>query len=281
MKENNPNKKGLIYYGTDYKYIEDLDKNILSNPRHREEQFISISISGYESSSKCEYPDLQEFARVYTKELKIAKLNNGCLYYENGYINSMTCIEGFGPNPNLYYNSFFGLIENTRSKDLVTVVLSDKAEKYLVFPDKEREFEHMSLALHGFIGEINPEYIIGWIVANENIQNLKNKMVKGELKKRGIWSINEFQSFKFDIEHRARYGFNPSDVNMYLETIGANNLYSDTCKEHLNNILQDVSSNKINWNEQYNVLKIDIQDWWNENKEKVIWDKIKFKYKWL
>ena len=104
---------------------------------------------------------MKEFARVYTEELKIAELNNGCLFYKNGYINSMTCIEGFGPSPNKYFNSIYGLIENTRSNDLLTVVLSEKAEKYLVFPDKEREFEYLSLALHvkEYITGINSKWI--------------------------------------------------------------------------------------------------------------------------
>jgi len=35
-----PNEKGIIYYGTDYQYIFDLDKSGLKSPRHRDEQFI-------------------------------------------------------------------------------------------------------------------------------------------------------------------------------------------------------------------------------------------------
>ena len=334
MKENDPNWKGLIYYGTDYKYIEDLDKNGLKKPRHKDEQFISICISGYESKSKCEHAELKEFARVYTEELKIAKLNNGCLFYKNGYINSMTCLDGFGPSPNKYYNciyglientrsndllteelkiaelnngclfykngyinsmtclegfgpspnkylnSIYGLIENTRSNDLLTVVLSEKAEKYLVFPNKEREFEHLSLSLHSFIAEINPDFIIGWIVAEENINELKSQMANGKIKNREIWSINDFQILSYDINHRARYGFTPFDLSMYLENLDTNNMYSFTCKEHLKNILQELIPNEYNWNEKGNVLKSEIQNWWDINKEKVIWDKNKFRYKW-
>jgi len=280
MKENDPNRKGLIYYGTDYKYIEDLDNNGLKKPRHKDEQFISICISGYESKFKCEHTELKEFARVYTEELKIAELNNGCLFYKNGYINSMTCLEGFGPSPNKYFNSIYGLIENTHSNDLCTVVLSEKAEKYLVFPDKEREFEHLSLALHSFIAEINPDFIIGWIVADENINELKSQMVKGKIKNREIWSINDFQILSYDINHRARYGFTPFDLNIYLENLDTNNMYSFTCKEHLKNILQELNPNSYNWNEQGNVLKSEIQEWWDKNKEKVVWDKNEFRYKW-
>jgi len=266
-----PNKKGTIYYGTDYKYIYELDKLGLKSPRHRDEQFISVSISGYESKTKCEHPELKEFVRVYSKEIKIAKCSDGFLSYKNGYVNSITCVEGFGPSPNPYYNSFFGLIENSRSKDLVTAVLSDEATKYLVYPDKEREFEHLSLALHGFIEEINPDFIIGWIVTDEQSSELKNKMNTGEMKKREVWSIKEFKTFNFDMEHRSRYGFFPFDINMYLKNIDANNIYSVPSKEHLKNILQEVTPNDINWNE--------IKGWWDNNKDKVVWDPKEFRYK--
>jgi len=280
MEATDPNKKGVIYYGTDYQYIYYLDKSGLKSPRYRNEQFISVSISGYESKTKCEHPDLLEFARVYSQELKIAEYNNRFLSYKNGYINSVTCVEGFGPSTNLYYNSYFGLIENSRSKDLVTAVISDKAEKYLVFPDKEREFEHLSLALHGFIEEINPALIIGWIVADEHVQELKNKMIMGEMETREVWSIQAFQTFNFDIEHRARYGFFPSDVEMYLKNINADNSYYVSSREHLKNILQEVISNDIDWNGQGNILHDKIEIWWNKNKQKTVWDSKNYRYKW-
>jgi len=277
---SDPNEKGIIYYGTDYQYIYDLDKSGLKSPRHRDEQFISVSISGYESKSKCEHPELMEFVRVYSEELKIAEYSEGFLSYKNGYVNSITCVEGFGPNPNLYYNGYFGLIENSRSKDLVTAVLSEKAEKYLIYPDKEREFEHLSLALHGFIQEINPDFILGWIVADEHVNELKNKMLAGEIKEREVWSIKNFQQFSFDMKHRSRYGFFPSDINMYLENITNDSIYCVPSKEHLKNILQEVIPNDINWNEQGNFLKNEIRKCWGENKGKTIWDSKEFRYKW-
>ena len=278
MEKCDPNAQGLIYYGTDYQYINDLDKFGLTSPRHRDEQFISVSISGYESKTKCEHPELTEIARVYSEELKVINFNDGFVSYKNGYINSLTCVEGFGPSPNLYYNSYFGLIENSRAKDLVTAVLSDKAAEYLVFPDKEREFEHLSLALHGFIEEINPDFIIGWIAADEHVHELINKMVTGEIKKREVWSVKSFQTFNFDMERRSRYGFFPSDVNMYLKNIDTNNIYSVSSKEHLKNILQEVIPNDLNWNEQGIFLQNEITKWWDENKDKVIWDPNKYRY---
>jgi len=268
---SDPNKKGTIYYGTDYQYIYDLDKSGLKSPRHRYEQFISVSISGYKGKTKCEHPELKEFARVYSEEMKIAECKDGFLSYKNGYINSITCLEGFGPSPNLYNNSFFGLIENTRSKDLVTAVISDKAAKYLVYPDEEREFEYFSLALHGFIEKIIPDFIIGWIVSDEHVHELQNKIDNGEMKKREVWSVKSFQTFNFDMERRSRYGFFPSDVKMYLKNINANNMYSVPSKEHLKNILCELIQNDVNWNE--------IEKWWDENKDKVVWDPEKFRYK--
>jgi len=280
MKTSDPNKKGTIYYGTEYKYIIDLDRSGLESPRHRDEQYISISISGYESKSKCEHPELIEIARVYSEEIKIANYNDGFLSYKNGYINSLTCVEGFGPSPNLYNHCYYGLIENSRSKDLVTAVISDKAEKYLAFPDKEREFEHLTLALHGFIEKIYPDFIIGWIVADENVKELKNKMAEGEMKNREVWSLKEFQTFNFDMEHRSRYGYFPSDVNMYLENINNDSFYFISGKEHLKNILQEIIPDYINWNEQGNILRNEIKKWWDKNREKTVWDSGKYRYKW-
>jgi hypothetical protein len=255
METNDPNQKGTIYYGTDYQYIYDLDKSGLKSPRHRDEQFISVSISGYEGREKCEHPELKEFARIYSEELKIAEYKEGYLNYKNGYINSVTCIEGFGPNPNSYYNSFFGLIQNSCSKDLVTVVLSEEAAENLVLPDKEREFEHLSLALHGFIKKIDCDFIIGWIVADERIHDLKYKMDSAEIEKREVWSISEFNTIKFDLEHRSRYGFFPSDVNMYLENLNTNNIFFTPSKEHLMNILQEVIPSEMDWNKGGKDLK--------------------------
>jgi hypothetical protein len=281
MKTDDPNQKGAIYSGTDYQYIYDLDKLGLKSPRHRDEQFISISISGYGGVQKCEHPELKEFARVYAEELEIAEYKEGFLNYKSSCINSVTCIEGFGPNPNTHYNSFFGLIQNMCSKDLVTAVLSKEAAKYLVFPDKEREFEHLSLALHGFITEIKPEFIIGWIVADERVHDLKNKMDSADIKKREIWSINEFNTTKFDLEHRSRYGFYPSDVNMYLENLNVNNIYLIPSKEHLKNILQEVIQCEVDWNKEGQILGEEIKRWWNENKDRTVWNSAKYRYEWL
>jgi len=79
---SDPNRKGIIYYGTDYQYTYDLDKSGLKSPRHRDEQFISVSISGYEGKTKCDHPELKEFAMVYSEEMKIAECNDGFLCYK-------------------------------------------------------------------------------------------------------------------------------------------------------------------------------------------------------
>lgn len=276
----NPNDTGLIYYGTDYQYILDLDKMGLQSPRHRNEQYISVSISGYESKNKCEHPELQEFARIFSEELKIAEYKDCFLNYKSGYVNSITCVEGFGPNPNLFYNSFFGLVENLSNNNLVTVVLSSEASNYLVFPDKEREFEYLSLALHCFIKEIIPDLIIGWIVSNDNVQDLKQKMDLGVIEKREIWSIKEFQTFDFDYEHCSRYGFFPHDINMYLDNVSPGNKYSKSSKNHLKNILQEVIQSEKIWNEQDNTIQDYLKRWMVGNQDKVMWNSMKWRYEW-
>jgi hypothetical protein len=281
VKIIDPNAKGMIYYGTDYQYIYELDKSGQKSPRYRDEQFISVSISGYESKTKCDgHPDLKEFARVFSEDLGVAECNEGFLSYKNGYVNSLTCVHGFGPSPNLYYHGFFGLIENSRSKDLVTAVLSEEAAKYLIFPDKERKFEDLSLALHCFIEEINPDFIEGWIVTDDHVDELKTKMATGEIKKREVWSIKAFEIFDFDMEHRSRYGFYPSDVDRYLKNINIDNFYCVSSKEHLKNILQEVIPNDMNWNEKESILQSKIIIWWDKNKDKLVWDPKKVKYKW-
>jgi hypothetical protein len=280
MKTYKPNQKGTIYYGTDYQYIYDLDKSGLKSPRHKCEQFISVSISGYEGRIKCEHPELKEFARVYSEKLKAAEYKEGFLNYKSGYINSVTCIEGFGPNPNSHYNSFFGLVQNLCSKDLVTAVLSKEAGKHLVFPDEEKKFEYLSLALHGFIREINQDFIIGWIVADERMQELKDKMDSSKIKKRKVWPISKFTKFIFDLEHRSRYGFFPSDVNMYLENLNTNNIYFTPSKEHLMNILQEVIPGEMDWSKEGNILGRAIKKWWDNNKDRTVWNSTKYRYEW-
>jgi uncharacterized protein YaaQ len=279
MKIYDPNQNGTSYYGSDYQYIYNLDKSGLKSPRYRDEQYISVSVSGYEGRKKCEHQELKEFARIYSEELKAAEFKEGFLNYKSGYVYSITCIEGFGPNPNSHYNSFFGLIQNSCSKDLVTAVLSEEAAKHLVFPEKEREFEHSSLALHGFIMEINSDFIIGWIVTDERINDLKDKMDSAEMRKREIWPVSEFNTFNFDLEHRSRYGFFPSDVKMYLENLYANNMYFTPSKEHLGNILQDVIPGELDWNKEGKVLGEEIKRWWDKNKDRTVWNSAKYRYK--
>jgi hypothetical protein len=85
-------------------------------------------------------------------------------------------------------------------------------------------------------------------VADERVHDLKDKIDSAETEKRGVWPISEFNRFNFDLEHRSRYGFFPSDVNMYLKNLNTNNIYFTPSKEHLKNILQEVIPSEMDWN---------------------------------
>jgi len=71
--------------------------------------------------------------------------------------------------------------------------------------------------------------------------------------------------------------FFPSDVRMYLKNNDTNSFYYAPSKDHLKNILQNVIQNDINWNG--NLLQNEIEKWWVKNKDKVVWDSDKFRYK--
>lgn len=276
----NPNLKGTIYYGTDIKYISDLDKNGLLKPRIRHEQYISVSISGYNSEVQCNHAELEELARIFSEELQVAEYKDRKLSYKDGYINSITCLHGFGPNPNSYYPSFNGLMKNNRTIDTITAVISKDALIDLVYPDKNNGFEYLSLALHGFIKSINPDLILGWISHKEKADELKDMMINGILKERQIWIVEEdFEKFKYDLLHRSRYGVFPQKIENYIE--GLKSQKSDTqetCCEHLKNIIFDISSNEIDWNTDLSVLSDTITKWLELNRQYLVWDKTKWRY---
>lgn len=192
----NPNKSGLIYYGTDLCYIEEIDKNGVSKPRYRNEQFISVSISGYQGIIACTHPELIDMARIFSEELKVATFKNGYLHYKQGYINSLTCFQGFGVCPNKYIHTFDGLKLNINNDSKLTVVISDKASSLLAIPDKSNEFEYLSLAIHSFIKIIRPEDIIGYIVTKSNALSLKDLIEAKKLTSKYIWGIEDFKGIE-------------------------------------------------------------------------------------
>lgn len=63
----------------------------------------------------------------------------------------------------------------------------------LIYPDKENEFEYLSLALHGFMKMIVPEDIIGWIVPHERENEINNLIEKKSIKKRIVWIDSDFK----------------------------------------------------------------------------------------
>ncbi len=67
---------------------------------------------------------------------------------------------------------------------------------------------------------------------------------------------------------------------MYLENINSDGIYSIPCKEHIKNVLQEIIPNNINLDEQGIILQNEIKKWWDENKEKTVWDTNEYRYKW-
>lgn len=281
-----PNQKGLIYYGTDIKYIYDLDKNGLDKPRVRDEQYISVSISGYASAVPCNHDDLKELARVFSRGVHAADYTNGCLTYKPGYIYTLTCLHGFGPNPNKYYPGFYGLIENQRTVNTVTAVISSEAEKYLIRPDQTRTYEYLSLALHNFLQEINPDLIEGWIVHRTKAAEVQANMETGVLKNRALWVIEDvdlFPTFEYDFANRARYAVYPADIERYLSKLDDKyakyaEIYTP-CFEHLKSILSEVTKGIIDWSEEKTVIQKELLHWYQLNQHNIRWDENTWRFR--
>lgn len=58
----NPNEKGLLYYGTSRKQMKVLDQEGIENPMVREEQYISVCISGYKGILPCRHPEIKKMS---------------------------------------------------------------------------------------------------------------------------------------------------------------------------------------------------------------------------
>ena len=262
------NSKGTIYYGTSISYIEDLDKNGLSKPRERHEQFISVSISGYESPIELCHKDLEGMARVFT-DVGISKILNNRLIYKTGYHNSLTYIQGFGPNPSKHLLSIYGLVENNRTNETLVAVIDKKYGNHLVEPNEENLMEHMSLAIHGFIEYIKPEFIVGWVVPDKYFEEIDVKMKSGILKKRKLWSANQIEEILFDDQKSYKYPIYPDKISLYLKNIEKNNYYHETKLKHLKHILKDVIKDG-NW--MLNGLESRLTEWLKMNQGKITWD---------
>lgn len=269
-------KKNTIYYGTSIEFIEEIDKIGMIGPRHRNEQYISVTISGYESKYDLSHDDLIEFGRVYSEVLDIADIVDNRLIYKLGYENSMTYIEGFGPNPSKHLRTFYGLVENKRTFNTLTVVLRPEAIDRLVIPDTDRKFEFLSLGLHCFINEIREEDIIAWIVPEIHYERICNMVIDGTLKNREVICDTTLKSHQFNYGMISKYGSYPSNIKFYCKGLAKSKQHRDVRINHLKFILQDFD--EINWHLTDNELENEIIDWMHNNQDKIRWNNDSFKY---
>ena len=95
----NINQKNTVYFGTQLKNIDSLLRGI-TIPLARNEKYISVSVSGYTSVIPVtEHEELSFLAGIYISTYKAAVLNeHNCMQWKTGYKNSLTYIDGFGPN---------------------------------------------------------------------------------------------------------------------------------------------------------------------------------------
>lgn len=270
------NDRGTIYYGTSIEHLEDIDKNGLSKPRHRQEQYISVSVSGYESPIEILHNDLKEMAKVFSEHAKICELKDNRMHFKPGYINTLTHVQGFGPNRNKYLLGFYGLVDNERAQDTIVAVIGKENQHILVHPDKENQFEYMSLALHGFVEQIKPDHILGWIVPNKHYETIVSKMKEGILSKRSIWTEDYFEKLSFKEEKPYLYALYPSDIELYASEIAKKDYHHQTKLKHLKHILSEVYP--ISHDANLNCLENEIKAWLMENKDKLIWDEASYRY---
>lgn len=269
------NEKDTIYYGTAIEHLEEIDQNVILKPRHRHEQYISVSISAYESPIDILHEDIKRMAQTFSLA-DICSINNNRICYNAGYRNTLTHIQGFGPNRNKYLFGYYGLIDNERSQDTIVAVIGKEHSHLLVQPDKEKEFEYMSLALHGFVKEIKPEHIKGWIVPTKHYQDIKTKMAQGKITKRLLWTEEDVESIHFQEDKPYLYALYPKDVELYIHKLSENIYQKYVRINHLKHILGYV----FPFNEVDDALKLeeDIRLWYKNNQDKIVWHNETFRY---
>jgi hypothetical protein len=196
MEPYDVNSEGTIYYGTSFDNIFSLDTKRISTPFKVKEMYISISISGYRGTVPINaHEDIVFLAGIYTNDYKAANICNNYLHFLPGYSNSLTSIDGFGPNK-LGIKNCFGKKENhTNQSDFVTAVINSKFASMCKIPSIENTidntpFEYISLALHSFIEYIDPKMIVGWIVSDVNYKKVNQLMSENKLVKRHVWSVD-------------------------------------------------------------------------------------------
>ena len=142
------NSEGTIYFGTKVENINTLNDKGLNKPFTRNEKFISVSVSGYkgELPVSC-HDELSFLSDIFANKYHAAKINNDkYLKWNIGYKNSITYIDGFGPNENKTYNEFGNEKENNRVGQNITAIIDKKFSKELVnffnIDNAEKEFRN-------------------------------------------------------------------------------------------------------------------------------------------
>lgn len=173
------NEIGMIYYGTKVENLKMILGGI-TKPLERNEQYISVSISGYKGIIPLNvHEDLIYLGSIYKKEYNAMEIDD-LMYgkWKIGYKNSLTYIDGFGPNNEQFYNSFGEKKENNRKGKNITLILGNSIE--IAYPEKigKEPFEYYSLALHSFVKEIKLENILGIICDKNNINEVNTEISK-------------------------------------------------------------------------------------------------------
>lgn len=66
-------------------------------------------------------------AEVFADSLGVAEFREKYLHYKDGYVNSLTCFQGFGPSPNKMTHTFDGLVPTRDNEKKLTVVIRKEA----------------------------------------------------------------------------------------------------------------------------------------------------------
>jgi len=188
------NKPGIIYYGTKLEYLEQVLHGI-NKPIIRNESFISVSISGYTGLLPLTvHEDLLFLGNVYKNKYNAAYIDqDSYIHWKDGYINSLTCIDGFGPNDKAYYNVFGVKKKNTRKGENIALVMNRNTE--IALPEKGFGFPHeyLSLALHSYIKKIEVKDISGIICDDNNKAIVENKLREMCLELK-TWNVKEIST---------------------------------------------------------------------------------------
>jgi len=192
------NSKDTIYYGTQVENIYKLDKYSIDKPFIRSEKFISVSISGFIGYLPVTSHDEIEFlSNIYSKKYNAADIDdNKIIHWKTGYKNSLTYIDGFGPSDMKHFNVFGETKINNRIGQNIVAIIDKKYITEIVNIEyfnkikTDNLFEYLSLSLHGFIKRIEPKMILGWIVDEENFEQISKDMTDGKLSNKPLYIVD-------------------------------------------------------------------------------------------